>query len=103
MQNKELRDFILSIIDAKGLEIPSEEVKEQLVADMTQRLLDMIDRETLNMLSAEKIDELNAMMDGGKSDEEVQSFIRANVSDLQGLTAKTMTRFRDAYLGEKRG
>lgn len=98
MQPNQLDEFITSLIKDKDLGNISDEVREQLVADMKVRALDMIDREVIRSLSDEQTATLNTMLDSSASDQEVQEFIRSSVPDLADITAKTLFRFREAYL-----
>jgi hypothetical protein len=98
MENKNLREFLVGMIKEKRLSVSSDEVMEQLIADMSQRLMDLIDRDVLNAMSESNVDKLNTMLDEEASDTEVQQFIAESVPDLDQVTARTMTRFRNAYL-----
>ncbi len=98
MDGAQLRAFIESIIDAKNLHA-TPEVREQLIEDMMQRALDMIDREVLAAVPDDKMDELNRLLDSGASDQDVQQYIASVVPDASRIAAKTLLRFKDAYLG----
>lgn len=102
MNNKDLREFISNIIGEKGLSVSSEEVKEQLIEDMTHRLLDLIDREVISAMSEPNVDKLNQMLDEGASTDVVQSFIASVVPNMQQIVAQTTIRFRKAYLNSEK-
>lgn len=102
MNNKDLREFVTSIINEKGISVTSDEVKEQLVDDMMHRLLDIIDKEVLNTMSDQDVDKLNQMLDEGESDETVQAFIASVVPEVSQIIARTTIRFRNAYLNSEK-
>lgn len=102
MNNKDLREFISNIISEKGLSVSSEEVKEQLIEDMTHRLLDLIDREAISAMSEPNVDKLNQMLDEGASNDAVQSFIASVVPNMQQIVAQATIRFRKAYLNSEK-
>lgn len=98
MENSQLREFMDALITDKGLVIASDDVRTQLIEDMMQRALDLIDREVIASMSSENVTKLNQMLDSGSPDEDVRTFIAASVPDMAQVTARTLQRFRAAYL-----
>jgi hypothetical protein len=101
MAGDELSQFIQGILAEKQLSGIDDNVREQLVADLQQRLLDQINRALIDALPDDKIEAFNRMLDDESlTDEQVQQFIAASGVDVQRVTIQTMLRFRDLYLGD---
>lgn len=97
MQN--LDDFMESLLQEKGINVEGE-VRDQLKADMTQRLLNQIDRATLNRLSEEQAIELSDKLDDPNfGDEQASEYIKKCGIDAQQVALETMVQFRALYLG----
>ncbi len=97
MQN--LDDFMESLLQEKGINVEGE-VRDQLKADMTQRLLTQIDRATLNRLTEEQAIELsNKLDDPNFGNVEAAEFIKKCGVDTQEVALETMIQFRALYLG----
>lgn len=92
--------FINDIIDAKKLNGVDEEVRNQLIEDVRERLLDQINRALIDAMPDERIDQFNKLLDKEEaSDEELQQFITDSGVDVPSVTAATMLRFSELYLG----
>jgi hypothetical protein len=77
----------------------NEDVHEQLVADLKERLLDQIDKAVVDALPDDKVDDFNALLDQAEtSDESIQNYIVQCGVDVQQVTINAMLRFRDLYL-----
>ena len=84
---------------AKGIKADGE-VRDQLKADMTQRLLTQIDRATLNRLTEQQAIELSDKLDNQSfGDVEATEFIKSCGVDAQEVALETMVQFRALYLG----
>lgn len=94
-----LDKFINDILEEKKLSGVDNEVRKQLALDMKKRLLDQIDRAVINDLTNEQAKQLTNMIDAGADDAEIQKFIVDSGVDTKTVTARTMLRFRDLYLG----
>ncbi len=97
MNDNQLDAFIEKIIDDKELH-PAPEVRDQLVTDLKVRALDIIDREVIAAMSDEQTYKLNLLLDAGAPDQDVQKHIAESVPNISEITAKTLLRFREAYL-----
>jgi FKBP-type peptidyl-prolyl cis-trans isomerase (trigger factor) len=96
----EFDTFINGILDDKKLPGLDDEVRAQLVRDLRQRLLDQINRAVIEALPEDKLVELDAAMDNPDvSEDQVQRLIVDSQIDVKRITAETMLRFRDLYLG----
>lgn len=103
MNGNEIDQFVRDILEAKELSGIDDTVREQLVKDLKQRLLDQINRALIDALPDEKIDDFSDMLDNPEvSDQMVQDFMVASGVDLKRVTIRTMLTFRDIYLGSER-
>ncbi len=97
MQN--LDDFMESLLQEKGINVEGD-VREQLKADMTERLLTQIDRATLNRLTEEQATELSDKLDDPNfGSEQAADYIKSCGIDQQEVALETMLQFRALYLG----
>ena len=97
MQN--LDDFMESLLQEKGIDVDGE-VREQLKADMTQRLLTQIDRATIARLTEEQATEFSEKLDDPDfNDEKAAEFIKQCGIDTQQVALETMVQFKSLYLG----
>ena len=98
MENVE--KFIDQLIDEKGLSAEGE-VRDQIKTDLTERLIDQIERAAVNALPEDKAIELaNKLDDEGFGDDQVSDFIRNSGVDMERVALETMLQFRILYLGE---
>ena len=98
MDDKKLYNYIDNLLTKKGVNV-SPEVREQLIDDMVQRVLDIIDREVIAVMSDSDVTKLNELLDNNSPDEEVQSHIAKSVPHMEEIVATTLRRFSAAYLG----
>ncbi|MBR6134284.1 hypothetical protein IKQ38_02280 [Candidatus Saccharibacteria bacterium] len=97
MENVE--KFIDQLIDEKGLGVEGD-VRKQLKLDMMERLLDQIDRASINALPEDKAIELADKLDDENfTDEQVADFMKDSGVDLERVALETMLQFRLLYLG----
>lgn len=95
----QLDTFISSIIDAKQLPGITEEAKIDLIAEMKERLLDLIDRALIEALPEDKVDALTALAENeATTDEELQQFVANSGVNVEEVTAQTLAQFKDLYL-----
>ncbi len=97
MENVE--QFVDQLIDEKGLGVEGD-VRKQLKMDMMERLLDQIDRASINALPEDKAIELADKIDDENfTDDQIAEFMRNSGVDLERVALETMLQFRLLYLG----
>ena len=97
MQN--IDDFIESLLNDKGITDVDPEIKEELKADMKNRLLDQINRAAIMQLSEEKAAELAELVDDPEvTNEKMTEFLQTSGVNLTEVTLDTMLKFRGFYL-----
>jgi len=101
-QEQVIGAFVDEIIAAKNLPgLDDDQVRQYVKEDLSERLLDQIDRALLSALPEDRALELDKMLDDdGITPEAVQQFIVDSGVDVPKITALTMVQFRDLYLRE---
>ena len=98
MQN--IDEFIESLLNDKGVTNIEPEIKEELKADMKERLEDEINRAAVEALSEEKADELVKLIDQPDfTNEKMTEFMKNSGVNLTEIVLDTMLKFRSFYLG----
>ena len=94
-----VEQFIDQLIDEKDLNL-EDDVRQELKVDMINRLLDQIDKASINALPEDKAIELADKLDDPEfTDEQVAEFIRSSGVDMERVALETMMQFRLLYLG----
>ena len=97
MQN--IDDFIESLLNDKGITDVEPEIKEELKADMKNRLLDQINRAAIMQLSEEKAAELAELVNNPDfTSEQMTEFLQNSGVNLTEVALDTMLKFRGFYL-----
>ena len=93
--------FVEGIMEEKGVEAPTEEIKQDLKKDLKDELLREIDRSLIAELPDDKLDELNQMVttNGQIAPDTIAKMIEEAKLDVTNIVGTTMARFREIYLG----
>jgi hypothetical protein len=99
MNSDELDRFVRDMLTDKNLPgLDDDEVRNQLVADLKERLLDQVDRAIVDALPDDKVTEFNVLLDKPDvTDEELRDFVAKAGVDVEKVTVNAMVRFRDLY------
>jgi hypothetical protein len=102
MKNKtknypELNEFVEMLIEEKGLNDLESGVIDQLKQDLLDRVEDRINAVILSHIPPQKLEYFEKMLDSADEDE-IQSFCRRNILDLDQYIAKELVDFKAAYL-----
>lgn len=97
-------EFIEGLLKEKDIFIDDPEAKKQVVADMTKKLEEEINRAAVESLSEEKAKELAEKIDSPDfTTEKTIEFIKDSGVDIEKITEDTKNRFREFYLkGEEK-
>lgn len=99
MESDEFDSFINQMLDAKQLSGVTDDVREMLVADLKQRLLDQINRALVDALPDDKMTAFEGLLDNpDATDEDIRQFIETSGVDTKHVVAATMLKFRDLYI-----
>ena len=94
--------FIEGLMEKKGIQNTSSELRDDIFADLKTRLLEEIDRSLVAELPDDKLDELAKMAekDGQIDPEVIAGMIKDANLDVEEIVGVTMAKFSDLYLGE---
>lgn len=97
--------FIEGLMEKKGLESTSQELKQDIFLDLKTRLLEEIDRSIIAELPDEKLEELAkiAAKDGKIEPEVIGEMVKEANLDVDEIAGVTMAKFSDLYLGSEEG
>ena len=106
VNNEQLSDdevidlFIEGLIEKKGLDIPTDEIRQDIHTKLKTQLLTEIDRSIVAELPDDKLEELNklASENGELSPEIVANAVSETNLDVTDITGATMQRFANIYL-----
>lgn len=97
-QSQIINAFVEKLIEEKGFEDLDPEVRQQMKSDLLDRAENRINAAILENMPKEKLAEFNELLNGLNNGEEVQSFCRDNIKNLDEVIAQTLMDFRSAYL-----
>lgn len=93
-----LENFVDQLIKEKNSTYVTDanriEVRTQLLSEVS----DAINRKLVSLLSDEKVEELNKLLDEKATDEVVSKFFTDNIPTLQDAVTEAMIDFRKGYL-----
>ena len=100
MNSEELDRFVRDMLADKKLPgLENDDIRDQVVIDLKERLLDQVDRAIVDALPDDKVDGFNNLLDQpDTTDETLQQYITDSGVDVQGVTTNALLRFRDLYL-----
>ncbi len=90
--------FIDKIIEEKNLQDLDAEVHKQLHNDLMRRLEDRINHAIINSLNNKQATQLEHLIDTQQIDK-IQSFLKKEGINVNGIIAGTMSKFYSDYLG----
>lgn len=94
-----LEDFVLKMLEEKGLKNLEPEVLSQAKQDLMSRLEDRINAAIVEKLPPEQLTTFDEMLKKeGISGEEIQTFCRQHIPDLDLVIAQTLADFRRLYV-----
>ena len=97
---QEIDNFIDTILKEKGITGLEPDVESDLKAEMSERLLDQINKAAVMELSEEKAAELAELVDKPDfTNEKMTEFMQNSGVNLTNVVADTMIKFRSFYLG----
>ena len=95
-----IHEFMGNLLDQKGITDIEEDARQHLIEDMSEMLMQQIDRAAIDALPEDKAVELaNGLQDGSIKSEDVPNFMKESGLNLEEISLVTMLRFRDLYLG----
>ena len=99
MATDELGRFVDEMISQNNLTSLTGELREQLVADLRERLNDQINRALIEAMPEDTVNTFIELMDNpDTTDESLQKFVVDSGIDVRRITTETMTRFYNLYV-----
>lgn len=99
MATDELSRFVDEMISQNNLTSLTGELREQLVADLRERLNDQINRALIEAMPEDAVNTFIDLMDNpDTTDESLQAFVANSGIDVRRITTETMTRFYSLYV-----
>lgn len=93
--------FIDQLILDKGMGEMSDDLKNEIHADLKERLIFQINRAIIAELPDNELDELNAELDNGTATaEKINDLVEKTGIDSESIIEDTMLNFRRVYLGD---
>ena len=98
MQNVD--DFIENLLSEKGITNLEPDVKADLKKEMTDRLVNQINKAAIMQLSEDKAEELTKLIEEPDfTNEKMTEFMQNSGVNLAEVALDTMLKFRNFYLG----
>ena len=100
MEIQTIDSFIEQLLIDKGITDTDPDTLEELKKEMSERLIDQINKAAVMQLSEEKAAELANLVDDPEfTNEKMTEFMQNSGVNLAEVTLDTMLRFRTFYLG----
>lgn len=98
-----MENFITQLLADQGVDPAMDPaVRAQLVAELTSKANDLINRRLIDAMSDEVVSHFNDLVEDENTDAAaVQQFITTNVPNRDQVVAAALIEFRALYLGEK--
>ena len=94
-----LPEFIDKLIEEKGFPDITQEVRDELKKDLLVRVDDFITARIIAALSDEDVKKFEEMLQQGKDQGEIQTFVSQQIPDFTNFLARTLLEFKGVYLG----
>jgi len=97
--NPPLYAFLDSCLFDKGIKDIPEELREQMITDLSDRLQQWLMQSVFAHLPEAAAPEMDKLMDKGASQEEIMEFLQTRVPNINKIFEEEMVKFKQAYLG----
>ena len=91
-----LHDFVVKLVN-ENTSVVDEEVRNQLVADMEDQVEQLIEAKIVEAMPAAQYEAFEQLLNKQASAEEVQTFVKQYVPDLDEVIARALFEFHQAY------
>lgn len=98
MPTPTLEQFVENLLTERGVTHSEEAVMDELRIDLLTRVSERINAEMVALLPAEKVQELNDLLDADVEPDVLREFFMTNISTYQDVLARTLMDFRTSYL-----
>ncbi len=97
--NPPLYAFLDSCLFDKGIKDIPESLKEQMIADLSDRLQQWLMQSVFMHLPEAAAPDMEKLMDKDSSQEEIMEFLQQRVPNINKIFEAEMIKFKTAYLG----
>lgn len=94
----EIRNFLEGILQDAGMTAIDERMRQDMLKELYNRLDDYMLSTIVEKLSPEKTEEFTKMAESGKTREELEAYLKANIANAVEVFAQSMLEFRNLYL-----
>lgn len=94
----QIAEFVKSLVNERWGEKMTPEQKTQEEERVLPLVLKGVEDAVINMLPLELVAELDNMLEGEGSDEQLDAFLTAHGIDYQGAASGALTQFQEEYL-----
>jgi len=98
--NPALYAFLDSCLFDKGIKDIPDSLKEQMIADLADRLQQWLMQSVFQHLPEEAAPDMEKLIDGGASQDEIMGFLQTRVPGINKIFEQEMAKFKQAYLGK---
>lgn len=95
----EIRSFLEGLLQDAGMTTLDDVMREEMIKELFVRLDSFITSTIIDSLPTDRLDEFTQMSESGKSQEELQSYLSANIPNAGEVFQNAFTQFRTMYLG----
>ncbi|MBP9732551.1 MAG: hypothetical protein KBD29_03790 [Candidatus Magasanikbacteria bacterium] len=95
-----LHDAAEKILEEKGLHFPDQEIKEEAITDIVQRINDRIDSEVLESLSEKQREQFDQLISRKATPHDVQEFIATHIKNISQIISSAIIDIRNLYLSQ---
>lgn len=95
----EIRAFLESLLQDAQITTLDGQMHEDMIRELFIRLDNFMMTTIVESLAPEKMVEFTRMSEEGKTRDELEAYLRANIPNATEVFARAMLEFRDLYLG----
>lgn len=95
----EVRTFLENMLTDAGMTFADESMKEDMIQELFTRLDSYITASIVDNLQPQDMDAFIKLNEEKRPKEEIETFLKDKIPDVQGMFAKTFADFRDLYVG----
>jgi hypothetical protein len=93
-----IEQYVNNLLTERGVTHADPAVMDEFRADLLTRVSERLNAEMVALLSADKVEELNDLLDGNVEPDILREFFMSNVPGYQDVFARTLMDFRTSYL-----
>ena len=96
--SKEAKNFLLNLLEEAGIDPVSEEMRDEILADLAKRLDAQLTLAAIAALPEDKVEEFEDLVGQEKSVLEIPDYLERNIPNIAEVYAKALVEFKRSYL-----